>query len=47
MDKAGAIIAYIAAWVKELIYTFFHTQEWLEKMEGKYDALKAETTTEA
>ena len=47
MDKAGAIIAYIAAWIKEVIYTFFHSQEWLEKMGDKFDALTAETTTEA
>lgn len=34
MDKAVGIVEYLAAWLKELIWTFFNTQAWFEKVEG-------------
>ena len=44
MEKAGSIIAYLAAWLKELIWTMMNTKKWLADLKT---ALNDETTTEA
>ena len=40
MDKASGIIAYIAAWVKEVIWTFFNTKAWLDDVKKELDAME-------